>query len=78
MKDDNMSGNETMEVLNERFIKESDNLQDTEKTALNVMTLLMPILDAFSARRDEILMVHDTKINRLQVGVRNIEYAMTR
>ncbi|CAG2247274.1 unnamed protein product [Mytilus edulis] len=75
MKDDNMSGNETMEALNERFLKESDKLQDTEKTALNVMTLLMPVLDAFSARRDETLMVHDTKINRLQVGVRNIEYA---
>ncbi|VDI83476.1 Hypothetical predicted protein [Mytilus galloprovincialis] len=75
MKDDNMSGNETMEALNERFNKESDKLQDTEKTALNVMTLLMPVLDAFSARRDETLMVLDTKINRLQVGLRNIEYA---
>lgn len=75
MKDDNLTANETLEALNERFIKESDKLQDTEKTALNVMTLLLPVLDAFSARRDDTLLVHDTKINRLQVGVRNMEYA---
>ncbi|CAC5359853.1 unnamed protein product [Mytilus coruscus] len=75
MKDDNMTAYETMEALNERFIKESDKLQDTEKTALNVLTLLMPVLDAFSARQDETLLIHDTKINRLQGGVRNIEYA---
>ena len=76
IKGDNVSVNETMDALNEQFtFKESDKLPDTEKTAFDVMSLLMPVLDAFSFRRDESLLVHDTKINKLQVGMRNIEYA---
>jgi len=46
------------------------------KTALNVITLLLPVLDALVAnRKDETLSIHETKINRLQVGVRKNEYA---
>ena len=50
---------------------EGDKLSDTEKTALNVITLLLPVLDALVAnQKDETLSIHETKINRLQVGVR--------
>ena len=46
------------------------------KTALNVTTLLLPVLNALVAnRKDETLSLHETKINRLQVGVRKKEYA---
>ena len=40
------------------------------------ITLLLPVLDALVAnRKDETLSIHETKINRLQVGVRTNEYA---
>lgn len=75
IKDDNLTVRDTITALNERFGKDSDKLQDTEKTALNVMTLLMPVLDAMVAvRKDEVLIEHDSKINKLQVSVRNVEY----
>jgi hypothetical protein len=46
------------------------------RTALNVITLLLLVLDALvTNRKDETLSIHETKINRLQVGVRKNEYA---
>ena len=76
LKEDNISVNDAIEDLNDHFINEGDKLSDTEKTALNVITLLLPVLDALVAnRKDETLSIHETKINRLQVGVRKNEYA---
>ena len=68
LKEDNISVNDAIEDLNDHFINEGDKLSDTEKTALNVITLLLPVLVA--NRKDETLSIHETKINRLQVGVR--------
>ena len=38
LKEDNISVNDGIEDLNDRFINEGDKLSDTEKTALNVIT----------------------------------------
>ena len=71
LKEDNISVNDAIEDLNDHFINEGDKLSDTEKTALNVITLLLLVLDALvTNRKDETLSIHETKINRLQVGVR--------
>ena len=52
------------------------NLQNRKKTALNVVTLLLPVMDILvSTRQHELVGEHNTKINRLQVSVRNNEYA---
>ena len=76
LKEDNISVNDAIEDLNDHFSNEGDKLSDTEKTALNVITLLLPVLNALVAnRKDETLSIHETKINRLQVGVRKNEYA---
>jgi hypothetical protein len=40
LKEDNISVNDAIEDLNDRFSNEGDKLSDTEKTALNVITLL--------------------------------------
>jgi hypothetical protein len=73
LKEDNISVNDAIE---DHFSNEGDKLSDTEKPALNVITLLLPVLDAIVAnRKDETLSIHETKINRLQVGVRTNEYA---
>ena len=51
-------------------------MSDTEKTALNVMNLLLPVLDALvTSRRDEQDIRHEAKLNRLESGVRSNEYA---
>jgi hypothetical protein len=41
LKEDNISVNDAIEDLNDHFINEGDKLSDTEKTALNVITLLL-------------------------------------
>jgi hypothetical protein len=43
LKEDNISVNDAIEDLNDHFINEGDKLSDTEKTALNVITLEMII-----------------------------------
>jgi hypothetical protein len=59
LKEDNTSVNDAIEDLNDHFINEGDKLSDTEKTALNVITLLLPVLDALVAnRKDETLSIH--------------------
>jgi hypothetical protein len=43
-KEDNISVNDAIEDLNDRFSNEGDKLSDTEKTALNVITVLLLVL----------------------------------
>ena len=62
--------------MNDRFNRDSDKLSDPEKTALNVKAMLMPMVDAIISSKHETLVLHETKINRLQAGVRNNEYSI--
>lgn len=76
IKVDHASVDDTLEAMNDRFNRDSEKLSESEKTALNVMAMLMPMIDALiSSKRDETLVLHETKINRLQAGVRNNEYS---
>ena len=75
LKENNMSVDEPIDLLTDRFAKEGEKLPESEKTALNVVSLMLPVLDALiTTRREETFAVHETKINRLQVSVRNNEY----
>jgi hypothetical protein len=48
LKEDNISVNDAIEDLNDRFSNEGDKLSDTEKTALNVITVLLLVLHSIS------------------------------
>ncbi|CAG2201914.1 unnamed protein product [Mytilus edulis] len=77
IKSDNASIDDTLTAVNDRFVRDSEKLTESEKTAMNVMCMLMPMVDALiSSKRDETLVLHETKINRLQAGMRNNEYSM--
>jgi len=74
-KENNVSVDETIGLLTDRFAKEGEKFPESEKTALNVISLMLPVLDALvTTRREKTFAVHETKINRLQVSVRNNEY----
>jgi hypothetical protein len=74
-KENNVSVDETIGLLTDRFAKEGEKLPESEKTALNVISLMLPVLDALvTTRREKTFAVHETNINRLQVSVRNNEY----
>jgi hypothetical protein len=67
----------TLEEVGERAIVDSVKLPEgtSEKTALNVLDLLMPVMDAIiSTRNDNIHKDHEVKISRLQTGLRKAEY----
>lgn len=68
---------DTLEELSDRLIVDSAKLPEgaSEKTALNVLALLMPIMDAIvSTRNDQINNDHEIKIGKLQAGMRRTEY----
>ena len=68
IKSDNASIDDTLAAVNDRFVRDSEKFTESEKTAMNVMCMLMPMVDALiSSKRDETLVLHETKINRLQV-----------
>ena len=48
LKEDNISVNDAIEDLNDRFSNEGDKLSATEKTALNVITVLLLVLHSIS------------------------------
>ena len=76
IKEENVSVEDTLEALNARINRDTDKLSESEKTATNVMFMLMPVIDALTSyKRDDTLQIHETKINRLQAGMRNNEYA---
>lgn len=67
----------TLEEVSERAIADSVKLPEgaSEKTALNVLALLMPIMDAIvSSRNDSIHKEHEVKITRLQSGLRKAKF----
>ncbi|VDH90505.1 Hypothetical predicted protein [Mytilus galloprovincialis] len=77
IKSDNASIDDTLTDVDDRFVRDSEKLTESEKTVLNVMCMLIPMVDALiSSKRYETLVLHETKINRLQAGMRNTEYPM--
>ena len=76
LKDESIPFNDAIEDLSTHFKSESTKMSDTEKTAVNVMNLLLPVLDVLvTNRRDDQHNRHEVKINRLEAGVRSNEYA---
>ncbi|VDI17017.1 Hypothetical predicted protein [Mytilus galloprovincialis] len=76
IKVDHASVDDTSDAMNDRFSRDGEKLSESEKTALIVMAMLIPMIDALIfSKRDETLVLHETKINRLQAGKKNNEYA---
>jgi hypothetical protein len=78
LKTNNCDVSDTLEELGDRLISDGGKLQKDapEKTAIHVLTLLMPILDAIiTEKNDAITKDHEAKISKLQVGLRKSEYS---
>lgn len=59
---------DTLEKLGDHLVADSGKLPEgaSEKTALHVLTLLVPIMDAIiSTRNDNVYKDHETRINKL-------------
>jgi hypothetical protein len=75
LKEEQLPVSEIITGLNEHIAHEksaTNKLNDNEKTALDVVALLLPVLEVLTS---SIVAEHETKINRLQASVRSNEYA---